>query len=458
MASLVFSAIFFVMAGSLVNMAQSEHRANLRRRAHIGAGALAEAGLSYYRWHLAHAPNDFKDGTGQAGPYVHQYHDPAAGLRGTFSLDITPPNNCNSITTVTSTGSLTSAPDIKKTFTIHLGQPTIANYMAALNSNVWLGGHIVGRVHSNGGIRMDGTQNSLFTSAKAAYVCGPEHGRECNPPQNKPGIWGSGQGGSQGLWQFPAPPVNFAGITQDLQQFKIQAIANNTYLGPSGSFGYLLKLLPGGRIQIHRITTLLPPVWGYNGTKWVYESNDFAGAPTLQRELIIPANTCDQKNLVFVEDRVWVAGSYDYPLTIVAARFIPPVIDANILIHDNLINLDQTKGRLGLIAQNDILIPLHSADNLRIDAALIAQKGHVFRNYYSPGSRTTPWYLRNNLDMTGSVVSSTIWAWTWVDTNGRVVNGYRGGSLNFNSRFSTNPPPFFPVTGDFQQIDWQEKR
>ncbi len=455
--SLVFSVIFFVLAGSLVNLIQSERRANVRRRASIGATAMAEAGLAYYRWHLAHAPNDFQDGTGQVGPYVHQYFDPAAGQRGSFSLDITPPNNCNSITTVKATGWLTTTPDIKKTFSIQFGQPTIASYMGVTNSNVWFGGYIVGRAHSNGGIRMDGTQNSLFTSANATYICGPEHG--CNPAQSKPGVWGSGPGGGQGLWQYPAPSIPFAAISQDLRQFQQQAIANNTYLGPSGAFGYLLKLLPGGKIQIHRITSMLPAVQGYNGTKWVTESNDFAGQPVVHRELIIPSNTCDGRNLVFVEDRVWVSGSFDYPLTIVAAR-LPDQdsTNANILIHDNLINLDQSKGRLGLIAQKDILIPLHSADNLRIDAALIAQNGHVFRNYYLPGARTTPWYIRNSLTMTGAVVSNTIWAWSWVDKNGQVVNGYRGGSMSYDARFPTLPPPFFPVSGDWQQLQWQEKR
>ena len=31
---------------------------------------IAEAGINYYQWHLAHYPNDYKDGTNENGPYI----------------------------------------------------------------------------------------------------------------------------------------------------------------------------------------------------------------------------------------------------------------------------------------------------------------------------------------------------------------------------------------------------
>ena len=36
---------------------------------------LAESGIDYYRWHLAHAQTDYQDGTNAAGPYVHHVYD-----------------------------------------------------------------------------------------------------------------------------------------------------------------------------------------------------------------------------------------------------------------------------------------------------------------------------------------------------------------------------------------------
>jgi hypothetical protein len=49
---------------------------------------IAEAGLDYYRWFLAHFPTDLQDGTASSSPYVHVYSDPEEGEFGEFSLDI----------------------------------------------------------------------------------------------------------------------------------------------------------------------------------------------------------------------------------------------------------------------------------------------------------------------------------------------------------------------------------
>jgi hypothetical protein len=70
---------------------------------------IAEAGIEYYRWHLAHAQSDFKDGTGLPGPYVHPYYDSSNNLVGTFTLTITPPQVGSTIVTVVSTGKVASS-------------------------------------------------------------------------------------------------------------------------------------------------------------------------------------------------------------------------------------------------------------------------------------------------------------------------------------------------------------
>src|SRR5688572_151105 len=51
---------------------------------------IAEAGVNYYQWHLAHFPTDFQDGTGNPGPYVHDFVDKDSQITiGRFSLQIT---------------------------------------------------------------------------------------------------------------------------------------------------------------------------------------------------------------------------------------------------------------------------------------------------------------------------------------------------------------------------------
>lgn len=451
---LVFSAIFFVLASSLVNVAQSERIANLRRRSGVKASAIAEAGLAYYRWHLAKAPSDYKDGTQQNGPYVHTYHDPSGGLLGYFSLDILPPSGCNGAVTITSTGWLVSQPDVKRSFSMQVSKPPISGYAAITDSNIWFRDPVIGRVHSNGGIRMDSTQNSIFTSSKSTYICEIDNG--CNNLA-KPGIWGIGSGKNQGLWQYPVSPIYFSTITQDLRQLRDIAIANNTYLGPSGTFGYRLELQPGGHVKIHKVTTVLPAVLAFNGTNWQQVQNDIAGQPVVHRDLDVPTNTCGPTNLIFVEDKAWVDGSYDYPITIVAGRLPDTAAtNADIVINDNIINTSQTNGYLGLIAQRDIIIPLRSPNDLRIDAGLIAQNGHFFRHNYKV-NENRPWLLRGNLTINGMFISKLKWAWSWVDTWGRITVGYTHAFLNYDSRFTANPPPFFPTTGDPKIINWQGK-
>ena len=72
---LVFAAIaILVLVGiaSFVSVSIQAGRITVQRELAI---EIAEAGIDYYRWHLAHSPNDYQDGTGSAGPYVHNLLD-----------------------------------------------------------------------------------------------------------------------------------------------------------------------------------------------------------------------------------------------------------------------------------------------------------------------------------------------------------------------------------------------
>ncbi|MEK7520547.1 MAG: hypothetical protein AAB560_00515, partial [Patescibacteria group bacterium] len=88
---LIFSGITIILLSGFVVL-MDVHLKLLRHDAdNAAAFAIAEAGIEYYRWHLAHAPADYQDGTGQDGPYVHDYRDKDGKVIGQFSLSITPP-------------------------------------------------------------------------------------------------------------------------------------------------------------------------------------------------------------------------------------------------------------------------------------------------------------------------------------------------------------------------------
>src|SRR4051812_6203433 len=94
---MAFMGIFLLILGSITGFAfeQSKYgRALYEREQALHA---AEAGIEYYRWYLAHHPNDLQNGTGQPGPYTYTVADPENGTVGSASLNITSNSACGVI-------------------------------------------------------------------------------------------------------------------------------------------------------------------------------------------------------------------------------------------------------------------------------------------------------------------------------------------------------------------------
>jgi len=457
---LIFSAVFIIIGTGFVGMIITQHRLSCQRVASKEALHIAEAGINYYRWHLAHAPDDFQDGTGDSGPYVHDYLDPEGTIVGKFSLEITAPSGCESAAEIKSIGWTLDYPQIKRAIKVRYGKQALAKYAFLTNDDVWFGKEeeLKGEFHSNGGIRIDGTQNSMAFSAKENYICRSIHGCSffnCNDPCvwtvsgcKCPGIWGDGQGGIDGLWKFPVPSIDFSSITQDLAILKSKAQTSGIYLGSSG-LGYHIRFKNNGSFDIYQVKKKRAKVWGYNGEKWVYESNDIQKEEFLQN-YSLPLN-CEP---IFIEDDVWVDGEVNGRITLVAAR-LPDIShnNAKIIINGDITYTD-SNSVLGLIGQKDILIPLYSSDDLKIEAAMLVQKGHIFRYYYPWWY--SPYHIRENIQTFGSIITNTIWTFTWVTGGGAVISGYRNTNMNYDSSLTFNPPPYFPTTSDYQFISWEE--
>ncbi len=268
---LVFGTIFVLIFGGLSGFVYGQYRQSKEKVAYNQALAIAEAGVNYARWHLAHAPDDYNF----SGTY--DYQDPEGGLVGQYDLVITSGGQCSASANIKSTGWASDYPNNKRVVEANYGKPSLAQYAFLTNSDVWFGDteSVRGPLHSNGGVRMDGTQNALFTSAKATYTCQPMHG--CSPAQTKPGIWGTGLGGVNGLWQFPVPSVDFNAITVDLANLKTKAQNGGYYFGPSGSFGYHVVFKNDGSFDLYDVTKLSGSVNGKDTQGvWHNESNDIS--------------------------------------------------------------------------------------------------------------------------------------------------------------------------------------
>ena len=130
---IVFSTIVVMIIGALSSWAATSVKMGRIAYNREQAFQSAEAGIDYYRWHLAHAPTDYEDGTGNAGPYIHSLKDKSGNTVGQFSLDITAPPVGSTKVIITSTGYSASDSSYLRKIQSSVAKPSIAKYSVAGN-------------------------------------------------------------------------------------------------------------------------------------------------------------------------------------------------------------------------------------------------------------------------------------------------------------------------------------
>src|SRR3989344_1161594 len=173
---LIFGALAIIVLSGLIIWADLNIKSVNRQLDNSLAFTIAESGIEYYRWHLAHDDDDYQDGTGGLGPYEHEYFDKEGNLIGHFTLEITPPLVGSSVVTIRSTGTIEKDASVEKIIEVRMGIPSLAKYAVISSSDVRFGPgtEIFGQVHSNGGIRFDGLAHNIITSARYDYN-DPDH-------------------------------------------------------------------------------------------------------------------------------------------------------------------------------------------------------------------------------------------------------------------------------------------
>jgi hypothetical protein len=438
---------------------------------------IAESGIEYYRWYLNHFPKDFTDGTGQPGPYVHNFYNRRGEKIGEFILEIDPPDEGFSLVNIISEGKLKESKISKKIISL-LGRPSLAKYSVLVDDNIRFGeGTVVyGEIHSNKGIRFDGLAYNLVKSSLLTYK-DPDHSG-CDewavhthinpvdpcPPQNpdpsqlplRSDVFKAGR-------LVGVPSQDFVGISQDLSNYKTLAQENGIYLGFSGvsNYGYELIIRPDGKIDAYLVKKIIKipgcsisdpytdPTGGerYSLSSWSISQKSFL------RTYNYPRN-----GVIFVEDNVWVSGQINNKKILIASAKFPEnsAQMTNIIVNSDLkyTNYDG-RDAIGLIAQRNILIGLQSSNILRIDGALIAQKGRIGRHYYS--SECGLEYKREKITIYGSLITRKRYGFSWVDNQGNWSSGYRLRELVYNADNLYFPPPYFPLASEFYEIfKWKE--
>lgn len=411
---------------------------------------IAEAGVNYFQWHLAHYPEDYVNGAG-----LHDYVDADTQQAvGQYNLAITAPPSGSTIVTIQSTGWTNEEPGVTRTVTVQYGIPSLAQYSLLINSYVNVGATSTyyGKFHSNSGIQFNGTATAEVSSASpgGTYTC--QDGDGCSGTHDA--IWGTG--GPQAFWNYPVSNFSFDGITFDLGEIQEGADGSGIYL-PESSVdaprGYSLVFNSNGTVSIYGVKTLRSHATGYDSGVSHSEDLDYNtrtkldGDPNISgvQDFAIPAN-----GLIFVGDDAWVEGTVHGRVTVAVAKLGETLLSnmPSILIPNNIVySAKDGTDVLGLISQGNVLMTYYVPNNLEIDAALIAQNG-AFKRYCFPNS------LKDTLTVFGS---RTSFGRTYSSSSCQgSSSGFPTRNYIYDSNLLYAPPPSYPVSTDgYQQLNWE---
>lgn len=452
-ATLVVVTLLLILATALLTMVMANlKRSNLYSR-QISATNIAEAGINYYLWHLAHNPNDYTDGNpesvltddGYYGPFHHEYKNSLDQSVGSYDLYIYPPNINSSTINIRSIGQVNGS-NLNKSILTKLAMPYFSSFfLLSFNDETWIGSTeaVNGPVHINNplvGIRNDGSAGRVTATCVDHYTSRMFGGsKDC--------VWGSGQ--FTDGYQYPANPFNLADVNfSDLQTASGQT--GNIFYPEStaGNNGYHLILKETG-YDLKYVKTMT----NHSG----YSPEDLAHKENFPDEIKSESSTFVAQNqsypdngLLFFEDNVWVEGTIrDHKITIVAAKPTENRTNfmKNIYVINNIAYAEKNQTtKIGLISQRRIVVSYIAPNNLSIDAAMLTKNSYVFFPYYSGNIKTS-------LNVFGSLahLGGLIFSW-----NEPVNSGYRNTNYDHDSDLIFAPPPYFPKSGSYQIVSWQE--
>jgi hypothetical protein len=457
---LLYMALFVLILSTISGYALTQSRYGRALAAREQGLHVAEAGLEYYRWFLAHNPTIMDAGVGLVSPKTYTEVDPETGAVGDATVTATATLQCGVVQWVDLQSKGVAYADrlFPRTLTARYMKPSVAEYSYVVNTSVWAGPdrNIRGPYHSNGGVRMDGSSNSTVSSSVATWNCDASYG--CSPSQSTaPGVVGSGT--NPELWKFPVPTIDFALIAVDFTNLKAKAQAGGIYYpaaaGSQSERGYHVIFNADGTFTLYRVTS----TDGYPSQSSQYgvtTENSVITGQTLIGTFAVPPSC----SLMFFEDRVWVEGTVNAKVTVVAATpsnsSTPDAyLNNNILYGSN----DGTDG-LTVIAERNVLIPLVVPDLMEVHGIFVAQSGHYGRDYFSindtPAS-LDQYVSQTRLTTIGTVVSNGRTGTSWI-CGGVFCSGFQTRYDYYDQLVAFSPPPFTPVASTNYTFSlWREK-
>jgi hypothetical protein len=492
-----------VLLSSILTFVVSQIKNSLHERAKQQSFQIAESGINFYQWYLAHNTDGrttaqieafWNSGTayGVGAAYVRAYNDPSGATTGHYSITVTPPSSGSTIAAVQSVGWTDQFPDATRTIKVRFRRPSWSESSVLANDfmRFGTGTEVYGPIHSNQNIRFDGVAHNIVTSS-VATADDPDHngGAEFgvhthvnappgvgvndifraleapnNPVPSRPDVFLAGR-------SFPTVTTDFNGVLGDLNYMKAQAQAsangsryfdnsnvgrriilktNDTFdICKVNSFtaatnvitGYVgaVSGATGGSSGTNGSACVAATCCGYAACGWVQASNHAKGKCVSLSNYALPDN-----GVIFVEDNVWLSGQIDgRKLTVVAANLIAGTAPSVFIPGDVLYTNYNGSDIIGIIGQDDIEIPSDSDTNLRIDAALLAQQGRVGAAHYGN--------VKTSITVYGALATNQRYGFAWTDGT-----GYTTRNLIYDNNLLYYPPPYFPTGTQYFMDLWEE--
>ncbi|MGA2775639.1 MAG: DUF4900 domain-containing protein [Candidatus Omnitrophota bacterium] len=105
---------------------------------------------------------------------------------------------------------------------------------------------------------------------------------------------------------------------------------------------------------------------------------------------------------------------------------------------------------LGIVAEQDVVIPSSAPFNLEIDASIMALNTSFYLQNWASGSP------KGTLTVFGGIIQKQRGpVGTFNGSTGTKISGY-SKSYSYDKRLLDNPPPFVPTTGDYVTLSWED--
>lgn len=455
---------------------------------------VAESGIYFYRWYLAHAiAGIYQDDIaafwagsplGVGSTYVKDYIDSSNEKIGEVEIDVTFPTAGDyNIINITSTGSMLGKPDITRTVKATLRRSIWSDFAVISDGIVCFDKYwtINGKVMGNSGVHFDGVGNNIVMAGVPSYT---DDNSRHTTYAGKDGVWTSWayDAGHACYYnteksscvfnagtKYPATRKDFTGVSAYMQTIRTQAqkpgVATLNNCTTTGC--YFDNTAEGRRIILKTNGTFdMCPVNEYytnNGNNHHYPKN-YKKIPPASGTCPNCDGSCKANfniptsGVIFVENNIWLEGTISGKRVTIAAASIsdPAAADANIFIMNNVkyTNYNGNDG-LGILAEGNIEILKNTPNNLEIDGAILAQNGAVTKPEYNPeccGHGCVD--NKNYIKVFGCVITK----------GGLDITPHKATcpdleldrTITYDNNLYLYPPPYFPADSIYYVDNWEE--